>query len=111
MVEVETVQGRVGQLGPKFRQATSWMQPELLTIPRETIEAWMAENAELAEWRDILLAKIEEDNPGLVGIDWDYKETKPQMQVVIDYARAADLGLTQMIARSSGSSGSSSTEV
>ena len=49
---------------------------------------------ELAQWRDILLAKINEDNPGLRGIDWDYKETKPQMQVVIDYDRAADLGVT-----------------
>ena len=50
--------------------------------------------AELAEWRDILLAKIEANNPGLVGLDWDYKETKPQLQVVIDYDRAADLGVT-----------------
>ena len=49
---------------------------------------------ELAEWRDILLAKLNENNPGLRGIDWDYKETKPQMQVVIDYDRAADLGVT-----------------
>jgi multidrug efflux pump len=50
--------------------------------------------AELAEWRDILLEKIEANNPGLVGLDWDYKETKPQLQVVIDYDRAADLGVT-----------------
>jgi multidrug efflux pump len=50
--------------------------------------------AELAEWRDILLEKLEADNPGLVGLDWDYKETKPQLQVVIDYDRAADLGVT-----------------
>ncbi len=49
---------------------------------------------ELAEWRDILAARINQDNPGLVGLDWDYKETKPQMQVVIDYDRAADLGVT-----------------
>ncbi len=49
---------------------------------------------ELAEWRDILLAKIEESNPGLTGIDWDYKETKPQLRVDIDYDRAADLGVT-----------------
>ena len=27
---------------------------------------------ELADWRDTLLAKIEENNPGLIGIDWDY---------------------------------------
>ena len=49
---------------------------------------------ELAEWRDLLVAKIEESNPGLIGIDWDYKETKPQLQVLIDYDRAADLGVT-----------------
>ncbi len=49
---------------------------------------------ELAQWRDILLAKIEADNPGFVGLDWDYKETKPQLEVVIDYQRAAELGVT-----------------
>jgi multidrug efflux pump len=49
---------------------------------------------ELAAWRDILLARIEEDNPGLTGIDWDYKETKPQLRVAIDYDRAADLGVS-----------------
>jgi len=49
---------------------------------------------ELAQWRDILLAKINQNNPGFTGLDYDYKETKPQMQVVIDYDRAADLGVT-----------------
>ncbi len=49
---------------------------------------------ELASWRDILLEKIEETNPGLIAIDYDYKETKPQIQVVIDYDRAASLGVT-----------------
>ncbi|CAN5152701.1 efflux RND transporter permease subunit [soil metagenome] len=49
---------------------------------------------ELTEWRDLLMAQLEADNPGLEGIDWDYKETKPQMRVVIDYDRAADLGVT-----------------
>ncbi len=53
-----------------------------------------ADYAELAEWRDILLAEIERDNPGLTGIDWDYKETQPQLQVDINYDRAADLGVT-----------------
>jgi multidrug efflux pump len=50
--------------------------------------------AELAEWRDVLVDRIDADNPGLVGLDWDYKETKPQLRVVIDYERAADLGVT-----------------
>ncbi|MCU7795749.1 MAG: efflux RND transporter permease subunit [Candidatus Thiodiazotropha sp. (ex Myrtea spinifera)] len=49
---------------------------------------------ELAEWRDILLDKINENNPGLQGINWDYKETKPQLKVDIDYDRAAELGVT-----------------
>ncbi len=49
---------------------------------------------ELAEWRDRLLGAIEQDNPGLIGIDWDYKETKPQLRVEIDYDQAADLGVT-----------------
>jgi len=49
---------------------------------------------ELAAWRDILLQQIEQDKPGLVGLDWDYKETKPQLQIIIDYDRAADLGVT-----------------
>ncbi|HEY8192280.1 MAG TPA: efflux RND transporter permease subunit [Alphaproteobacteria bacterium] len=49
---------------------------------------------QLAQWRDILLAKIEENNPGLMGIDWNYKETKPQFEVLIDYDRAAEMGVT-----------------
>jgi len=49
---------------------------------------------ELAAWRDRLLAEIDASNPGLIGIDWDYKETKPQLRVEIDYDRAADLGVT-----------------
>jgi len=48
---------------------------------------------ELAAWRDTLLAEIEKANPGLVGLNWDYKETKPQFRVEIDYQRAADLGV------------------
>jgi len=49
--------------------------------------------AELAQWRDILLAKMA-DNPGFVGPDSDYKETRPQMRVVVDKTRAADLGVS-----------------
>ncbi len=49
---------------------------------------------ELADWRDTLLARIAEKNPGLVDIDWDYKETKPQLRVLVDYDRAAELGVT-----------------
>lgn len=47
----------------------------------------------LAEWRDILLEKLAEDNPGLTGIDSDYKETKPQLNIQIDTERAGNLGV------------------
>ncbi|MGE0855927.1 MAG: efflux RND transporter permease subunit, partial [Hyphomicrobiaceae bacterium] len=49
---------------------------------------------ELARWRDILNEKIAQSNPGLEGVDWDYKETKPQIDVRIDYDRAAELGVS-----------------
>ncbi|QIK37051.1 efflux RND transporter permease subunit [Caldichromatium japonicum] len=48
---------------------------------------------ELAAWRDSLLAAIDKDNPGLTGIDWDYKETRPRLVVRVDAERAADLGV------------------
>ncbi|MDP1555306.1 MAG: efflux RND transporter permease subunit, partial [Hyphomonas sp.] len=46
------------------------------------------------EWRDTFLAALETDNPGLMDIDWDYKETQPQYRIEINYERAADLGVT-----------------
>jgi multidrug efflux pump len=46
--------------------------------------------AEIAQWRDRILLRMA-DNPGLVGPDTDYKETRPQMRVNIDRQRAADL--------------------
>lgn len=49
---------------------------------------------QLREWRDTLLQKINENNPGLINIDSNYKETKPQLEVLIDYDRAATLGVT-----------------
>lgn len=49
---------------------------------------------DLVAWRDTFLAAIEADNPGIVDIDWDYKETQPQYRIQINYERAADLGVT-----------------
>ena len=49
---------------------------------------------ELAIWRDIILEAIEEDNPGLSDIDYDYRETRPQVRVQVDYNRAAEMGVT-----------------
>jgi multidrug efflux pump len=48
---------------------------------------------QLSKYRDILIAKARQ-NPGLVGVDADFKETKPQMEVEIDRNRAADLGIS-----------------
>jgi multidrug efflux pump len=48
---------------------------------------------ELAQWRDRMIARMEE-NPKLLSIDSDYKETRPQMRIEVDRARAADLGVS-----------------
>jgi multidrug efflux pump len=48
---------------------------------------------ELARWRDILVARAEE-NKGLGNLESDYKENKPQLEVFIDKDRAADLGVS-----------------
>lgn len=47
---------------------------------------------ELTVWRDAMLAAAN-DNPFLLNVDSDFKETKPQLKVAIDSARAADLGV------------------
>lgn len=48
----------------------------------------------LAEWRDIVIDAVNKNNPGIEGLDSDYKETRPQLDFVVDYERAADLGVT-----------------
>ncbi|MGQ9368198.1 efflux RND transporter permease subunit [Azospirillum sp. ST 5-10] len=47
---------------------------------------------DLAVWRDRILERAEE-NPGLVGVDADYEERRPQIAVAIDRERAAELGV------------------
>jgi multidrug efflux pump len=51
------------------------------------------EYAQLAQWRDRVLTRIEQ-NPNFFAADSDYKETRPQMRVEIDRVRAADLGVS-----------------
>ncbi|MEE4599719.1 MAG: efflux RND transporter permease subunit, partial [Desulfobacteraceae bacterium] len=48
---------------------------------------------ELARWRDILIERAEENN-GLSNLESDYKETKPQLEVIINKDRAADVGVS-----------------
>ena len=47
----------------------------------------------LVAWRDIVMQKAAQ-NPKLVRLDSDYKETSPQLLVTIDRDRAADLGVS-----------------
>lgn len=48
---------------------------------------------ELAEWRDRMLERIEE-NPNIFGADSDFRETRPQIRIDVDPVRAADLGVS-----------------
>jgi multidrug efflux pump len=48
---------------------------------------------ELVQWRDVLVQKAAE-NPGLLAVNTDYRETKPQLEVLVDTDRAADLGVS-----------------
>lgn len=48
---------------------------------------------ELAAARDRILAAAA-NNPGLINVDSDYKETKPQLRVEVNTARAGDLGVS-----------------
>ncbi len=61
-------------------------QPIQFVIAGDTYE-------DLARARDKLLAAAD-DNPGLVDLDADYKETKPQVLIDVDTARAGDLGVS-----------------
>ncbi|MDU0352675.1 efflux RND transporter permease subunit [Paraglaciecola aquimarina] len=48
---------------------------------------------DLVQWRDKLLS-VAQENPKLIRLDTDYKETWPQLLVDIDTERAADLGVS-----------------
>jgi multidrug efflux pump len=49
--------------------------------------------SDLAVARDRILAAAAA-NPGIVNLDSDYKETKPQLEIDVDIARAGDLGVS-----------------
>ncbi len=52
------------------------------------------EYAELAEWRDRIMARMQAENPGIIALESDYQERKPQVAVRVDRNRAADLGVS-----------------
>jgi multidrug efflux pump len=47
----------------------------------------------LAQWSDLLVEKAS-DNPGLVSVDTNYRERKPQIRISVDRDRAAELGVS-----------------
>jgi oligoendopeptidase F len=49
--DVNARRQQVQALMARWQQAASWINPELLTIPLETVRAWMQENAALAVYR------------------------------------------------------------
>ena len=49
--------------------------------------------AELVAWHDKLMDRMQ-DNPGLVNVQSNYEERKPQLRVNVDRDRAADLGIS-----------------
>jgi multidrug efflux pump len=48
---------------------------------------------DLARARDRIIAAAQ-DNPGILNLDSDFKETKPQLRIDVDTARAGDLGVS-----------------
>ena len=61
-------------------------QPVSFVIAGSTYEA-------LARARDRIIAAAAQ-NPGIINLDSDYKETKPQLRIEVDTARAGDLGVS-----------------
>jgi len=52
---------------------------------------------ELAAWRDILRERINADDPGLEGVWFDYRETKPQIRIAVDRDRAGSSRASGML--------------
>lgn len=48
---------------------------------------------DVAAWSERLLEEAR-NNPGLVGVDMDYEETRPELAVILDRDRASDLGIS-----------------
>ena len=48
----------------------------------------------LSEWSERIADRVRADNPRLVNVDTDYKETRPELKVEINRDRAGDLGVS-----------------
>lgn len=62
-------------------------QPVQFSIGGSTYE-------ELVEWRDRLMDRVTRENPKLLRMESNYRETKPQIAIETDLNRAADLGVS-----------------
>ena len=80
------IPGITAQMYPRQGIARSSGRPLLIAIGAGTYE-------KLAQYQEVILDKARQ-NPGLLNIDTDYKDTKPQMEIEIDRNRAADLGVS-----------------
>lgn len=49
---------------------------------------------QLETWQAEMDTAINETNPGLTGLDWDYEPNKPQLSLTVDYAKAKALGVS-----------------
>jgi multidrug efflux pump len=49
---------------------------------------------ELTAWQDLIINKVGEENPRILGMRSDFFPTKPKIKITIDRDRAADLGVS-----------------
>ena len=90
---VEHVRGRLA--GVSAIRAVPTVNSGLTQAPGPAVQVAIggSDYAELAQWRNRMLARMRE-NPGLRDPDSDYNETTPQLRVDIDRVRAAALGVS-----------------
>jgi multidrug efflux pump len=50
--------------------------------------------AEIVEWRDRIMQRVEAENPRILNLESDYLERQPRVNVQIDRNKAADLGVS-----------------
>ena len=52
-----------------------------------------SEYSEVDDWAQRVMARAREENPRLLNLDSDYEETRPQLNVIMDRQKAADLDI------------------
>jgi multidrug efflux pump len=49
---------------------------------------------ELTTWQDLIISKVEKENPRILGMRSDFFPNKPKIRITVDRDRAADLGVS-----------------